>query len=82
VSRLFTNLYPRQICADWHFIPGSAFKGSPPSFLLNAAPLFEEKWDFGPQALISNICHPRSVKRMRAWARLAANDGVLIMLFL
>lgn len=31
--------------------------------LNDSAPLFEEKWDLGPQALISNIRHPRRVKR-------------------
>jgi hypothetical protein len=40
---------------------------------LYATPLLEEKWDFGSQALIPNICDPFLHNRSRAWTRLAAD---------
>src|SRR3972149_4529596 len=64
-------LRSRQIRVDWHFIPSSAFKDSSCSFLLNPSPLLEEKWDFGPQALISNISDPFLHDRSCAWTGLA-----------
>jgi len=58
-------LRPNQI--HRHLIPGTAFERATRPFLLpapmpqaqvQAAPLLEEKRDFDPQALISNLHHP------------------------
>ncbi len=43
----------------------------PASRLLHAAPLFEEKRDFGSLALIPNIRDPSLQDWPRAWTRLA-----------
>jgi hypothetical protein len=58
VPFVFKNLRLYQIHTDRHLIPRAAFEGSPCSLLLYAAPLLEEKWDFGSQALIPNIRDP------------------------
>ena len=55
---VFKNSHLYQIHPDWHLIPRATFEGSPCPLLLNAAPLLEEKWDFGSQTLISNIRDP------------------------
>jgi hypothetical protein len=57
-----------------HLIPCSALKDSSRSLLLYSAPLLEEKWDLGPQALISNICDPFLEDRPCAGTRFATHD--------
>jgi hypothetical protein len=81
--------------ADWlfwrrfftHFSPNSS--ASHPRFfllvfsrslLLHAAPLLEEKWDLGSQALIPNIRDPFLHDRSRTWTRLAADDHPIDLL--
>ena len=65
------NLRFYQTHPDRHLIPCSAFEYSPSSFLLHSAPLLEEKWDVGSEALISNIRDPFLQDRSGAWAKLA-----------
>jgi hypothetical protein len=52
---VFRALQFHQTHPDWHLIPRSAFQYSSGSLLLHAAPLLEEKWDFGSQELIPDI---------------------------
>jgi len=49
----FKDLRFHQI--DRHLIPRATFECATCPFLLCAAPLFEEKWDFDSQALIPTI---------------------------
>jgi len=67
----------RQIYAERHFIPRSAFEDSTCSFLLHATPLLEEKWDSGSQALIPNIRDPFLHDWSRAGTGLADNDHLI-----
>ena len=45
---------------------------------VDAAPLLEEKWDLGPQALISNLRDPFLHDRSRAGIRLTADDHLIV----
>ena len=58
IGRGGRDLPLHQIYSDRHFIPRSTFESAPCSFLLHAAPLLEEKWDVGSQALIPKIRDP------------------------
>jgi len=56
-------------------IPSATFERATSSFLLHAAPLLEEKWDFDSQALIPNIRDPfLHDRRSCAGTKLAADD--------
>jgi hypothetical protein len=60
-SGLAFHLHSRQIHSHRHLIPRSAFQDSARLLLLHPAPLFEEKWDFGTQALVAEVGHPGGV---------------------
>lgn len=73
LERLFSqngpafHLRSRQIDPHRHFIPSTTFEHASSSLLPDPATLLEEKWDLHPQALISNIRHPRRVQRTCPW---------------
>jgi hypothetical protein len=66
-----------QIWQGGHFVPGLALQQTPGAFLLDAAPLLKEEWNFSPIALIANINHPLFSHWSRTWPGLAADDDLV-----